>query len=55
MANKLMGTNHEETSFMRKGQTGNWRKHLSPEMIAKFETWEEKWLKDSDYRPVFDI
>ena len=55
LSNKILDQNTERTGFMRKGQTGNWRKHLTPEMVAKFEAWEEKWLKDTDFKPVFDI
>ena len=55
MFNGLLNANSELTRFMRKGEVGNWKVHLTPDMITKFEAWEKKWLKDTDYKPVFEL
>ena len=41
--------------FMRKGKVGDWKDRLSPEMISRFEKWENKWLQDSDLQFVYEI
>ena len=41
-------------AFMRKGEKGNWKSHLTPQMISKFQVWEQKWLKGSDLQFRYD-
>jgi hypothetical protein len=42
-------------AFMRKGQTGGWKKHLTPEMVKRFEMWEAKWLEGSDLQFEYQL
>jgi hypothetical protein len=42
-------------TFMRQGQAGNWKKHLTPQMVARFERWEDRWLSDSDLKFVYEV
>eukprot|EP00094_Tigriopus_californicus_P011304 TCALIF_10911-PA protein Name:"Similar to SULT1E1 Estrogen sulfotransferase (Homo sapiens)" AED:0.09 eAED:0.09 QI:179/0.5/0.6/1/1/1/5/82/273 len=53
--NKAFGVDSDPQGFMRKGQTGNWRLHFTPELEEKFIDWEQKWLKDSDFKFVYDL
>lgn len=39
----------ENLQFMRKGKIGNWKEHLSEEVLERFKKWEADALKDSDY------
>lgn len=45
----------EGNAFMRKGQTGNWRKHFTPELEKRFDEWEKEGLKDSELTFTYDI
>lgn len=47
--------NKQEGEFMNKGIVGNWKEKLSEEMIQKLKDYEEKWLKDSDLKFVYEI
>ena len=40
---------------MRKGETGNWKEHLEPETVARFEDWERKHLEGSDFSFVYEL
>ena len=42
-------------AFMRKGQTGGWKKHLTPDMVERFEMWEAKWLDGSDLKFEYQL
>ncbi len=44
-----------EGCFMRKGETGNWRKHFTPGMEDRFLQWEAKWLEGSDLKFTYDL
>ena len=35
-------------SFIRKGKTGDWKNHFTPEMTAKFDKWMEQKMKGTD-------
>ena len=41
--------------FMRKGETGDWRNHLTDEQLEKMKKWEEKYLCGSDLQFVYDL
>ncbi|XP_037088862.1 sulfotransferase 1C4-like [Pollicipes pollicipes] len=41
--------------FMRKGQTGDWKNHLTPEMDRKIEAWMKEELANTDLTFVTDI
>ena len=55
MFNKLLKKNCELTGFMHKGETGNWRKHFTPELEKRFEEWEKKGLAGSDLKFTYDL
>ena len=44
-----------EGSFMRKGQTGDWRNHLTDDQLQRMICWEKKNLEGSDLEFVFDL
>jgi len=39
----------KDVLFMRKGQVGDHKKHLSSDQIQRFKIWTDKWLKNSDF------
>ena len=41
--------------FMRKGETGDWRNHLSPEQVERISEWERKNLAGTDLTFVYDL
>ena len=41
-------------TFMRKGKTGNWREHFTPELENRFKEWETKWLRGSGLKFEYD-
>ena len=41
--------------FMRKGETGDWRNHLSPEQVERISEWERKYLAGTDLTFVYDL
>lgn len=47
------GKADEASSFIRKGKKGGWKEALTPEIVAKFELWERKWLEGSDLKFTF--
>ena len=40
---------------MRKGETGDWRNHLTEEQLRRIKIWEEKNLEGSDFKFVYDL
>ena len=42
-------------NFIRKGKTGDWKNHFTPEMTAKFDAWLEQKLKGTDLRFVEEL
>jgi estrone sulfotransferase len=45
----------ESNVFIRKGKTGTWREHFSPEVMKQFEEWERKHLQGSDLKFVYQL
>jgi len=41
--------------FINKGKSGTWKEYLTDEMVQRFEQWEEKWLKDTDLKFVYEV
>ncbi|XP_063979031.1 luciferin sulfotransferase [Diachasmimorpha longicaudata] len=46
-------TNDPDTKFIRKGQVGDWRNHMSEELSCRFDEWTEKNTKGTGLK--FDI
>ena len=42
-------------SFVRKGKTGDWKNHFTPEMTAKFDKWMAEKLKGTDLTFVEEL
>ena len=40
---------------MRKGETGDWRNHLTEEQLQRIIHWEKENLEGSDLEFVYDI
>lgn len=49
------GFANEGHSFIRKGETGDWKNHFSPELNAKIDRWIEKNLEGSDLKFVTEL
>ncbi|XP_046447169.1 sulfotransferase 1 family member D1-like [Daphnia pulex] len=45
---KTSGSFNENGQFMRKGETGDWEKHFSPELSRQIDEWTESNLRGSD-------
>ncbi|XP_065215771.1 luciferin sulfotransferase-like [Planococcus citri] len=45
---------NQEATFMRSGQTHQWKTKLNADLIEKFEKWEQENLKGSDYELNYD-
>ena len=45
----------ENAKFMRKGETGDWKNHFTPELEKKFVEWEKRWLEGSDFKFTYEI
>lgn len=43
----------KEKNFVRKGGSGDWKNHFTPEINAKAEKWIEENLRDTDLRFPF--
>ena len=41
--------------FMRKGETGDWKNHLSAEQLERIVQWEEKYLSGTDLKFVYQL
>ena len=52
---KRLGHTEEPGQFMRKGETGDWRNYLSQEQLARMVEWEQRALRGTDFRFVYDI
>ena len=42
-------------NFIRKGKTGDWKNHFTPEMTAKFDAWLDQKLKGTDLQFVQEL
>ena len=45
----------EKGSFMRKGETGDWRNHLTDEQLERIMKWEKRQLAGSDLQFTYDL
>ena len=48
-------TGAEKGSFMRKGETGDWRNHLTEKQLEMMMSWEKKHLDGSDLLFTYDL
>jgi len=48
-------TGAEKGTFMRKGETGDWRNHLTEKQLEMMRSWERKQLDGSDLQFTYDI
>lgn len=52
---KMSGAFHENGNFMRKGETGDWKRHFSPELSRQISEWSEINLRGTDLSFVEEI
>ncbi|XP_045029307.1 sulfotransferase 1E1 isoform X1 [Daphnia magna] len=52
---KDLGYMNDDGTFIRKGKTGDWKNHLSPELNRRVEAWIEANLAKSDLRFVMEL
>ena len=50
---KLTGS--EKGIFMRKGETGDWKNHLTDEQVERIKKWEEENLHGTDLNFVYEL
>ena len=50
---QLMGSSVGK--FMRKGETGDWKNHLSATQLERIVKWEEKHLSGTDLEFVYQL
>ena len=55
LINKKTNSDSGGRAFMNKGITGNWKKHFTPEIEARFEEWEEKWFKGTGMKFQYQL
>jgi len=48
-------TGMEKGQFLRKGQVGDWRNHLTEEQVSCMARWEEQGLAGSGFNFVYDL
>ena len=47
--------NADRGSFIRKGKTGDWKNHFTPEMTQKFDKWMAEKMKGTDLKFVEEL
>ncbi|XP_043236090.1 sulfotransferase 1C2-like [Amphibalanus amphitrite] len=53
---KMAGFMYQDRgNFIRKGKTGDWKNHFSPEMTARFDAWLEHKLRGTDLTFVQEL
>ncbi|XP_037072949.1 sulfotransferase family cytosolic 1B member 1-like [Pollicipes pollicipes] len=53
---KQIGFMHQDRgNFIRKGKTGDWKNHFTPEMNAKFDRWMADKMRGTDLRFVQEL
>ena len=50
---QLMGSSVGK--FMRKGETGDWKNHLSEAQLERILQWEENYLSGTDLKFVYQL
>jgi len=48
-------TGAEKGTFMRKGETGDWRNHLTESQLEKMTSWENTQLEGSDLKFTYEL
>nr|CAD7572267.1 unnamed protein product [Timema californicum] len=46
---KRLTEDTKDLTFFRKGEAGDWKKAMSPELSARFDAWTAEKLRGSDY------
>ncbi|XP_046448183.1 sulfotransferase 1E1-like [Daphnia pulex] len=54
-AGKKQGWMNPDGKFIRKGKTGDWKNHFSPELNSRIDEWIEKNLAGSDLKFVTEL
>ena len=52
---KRYGNTEDPGQFMRKGETGDWKNHLSAEQVRRISEWEKKHLEGTDLEFVYEL
>jgi len=49
------GESKEPCKFIRKGKTGDWKNHFSPELNVRLDEWIKKSLEGSDLKFTMEL
>jgi len=49
------GLAKEEGHFIRKGKTGDWKNHFSPELNSRLDEWIKKNLEGTDLKFTMEL
>merc|ERR1711892_124610 len=52
---KMTGSEQASSAFMRKGETGDWKNHLTEDQMKKMDSWEKSQLAGSGLQFTYEL